>query len=698
MPIGADTTYAHVDSVIDATLALSSEMKRRQLSAAGTTTFRATAGWVLKHRRPLSVLFHLALIALSSYGAIWLRFDGRIPEQYWQSWLRALPWLLLVRTLTFGWFRLYQGLWRYSDIWDLRSIISAVALSSLAHYLLIRSAFGWTSYPRAVFIIDALLLILAMGGVRLGRRIYHEPSYVDRGKRVLVFGAGDAGEMIVRDMKNNEYYGYQPIGFVDDDPQKVGARIHGVPVLGTRQELTAIIETHRPHEVVVAMPSAGAAIVRDVVRALEPYRVPIKTLPNLRDIIDGRLLVSQIRSLKIEDLLARAPVGLDTAPLERLVKGKRVLVTGAGGSIGSELCYQIARLEPETLTLYDRYENGLFAVANNLASRSGECVVHALVGDVTDRRRLDAVMSAGRPAIVFHAAAHKHVPLMEGNPCEAVKNNVYGTRTMMEAAARHEVERFVLISTDKAVNPTSVMGTTKRVAELLVQAMNRQGRTVYLAVRFGNVLASNGSVVPTFLEQIKAGGPVTVTHPDMRRYFMLIPEAVQLVLHAAALAEAGAVYVLEMGDQVKLVDMARNLIRLSGFVPDKEIPIVFTGLRPGEKLFEELVGDDERSEPSGVEKILRVRPGTPARMDQLSVQVAELERLAVDGDIAGTLHQLGSIVPSFRRRCFALTETYSGPDTHRNEGPEDDRPACSPAVACTLLPIPLLHTPASRSR
>lgn len=224
LPIGADTTYAHVDSVIDATLALSSEMRRRQLSAAGTTTFRATAGWVLKHRRPLSVLFHLALIALSSYGAIWLRFDGRIPEQYWQSWLRALPWLLLVRTLTFGWFRLYQGLWRYSDIWDLRSIISAVALSSLAHYLLIRSAFGWTSYPRAVFIIDALLLILAMGGVRLGRRIYHEPSYVDRGKRVLVFGAGDAGEMIVRDMKNNEYYGYQPIGFVDDDPQKVGAR------------------------------------------------------------------------------------------------------------------------------------------------------------------------------------------------------------------------------------------------------------------------------------------------------------------------------------------------------------------------------------------------------------------------------------------------------------------------------------------
>jgi FlaA1/EpsC-like NDP-sugar epimerase len=273
--------------------------------------------------------------------------------------------------------------------------------------------------------------------------------------------------------------------------------------------------------------------------------------------------------------------------------------------------------------------------------------VHSLIGDVTDRKRLNALMAKYRPEIVFHAAAHKHVPLMEANPCEAVKNNVYGTRMAMEAAERHGVDRFILISTDKAVNPTNVMGTTKRIAELLVQAMNRRGRTSYLAVRFGNVLASNGSVVPTFVEQIKSGGPVTVTHPDMRRFFMLIPEAVQLVLHAAAQAEAGAVYVLEMGEQVRLLDMARNLIRLSGFVPEQDIEIVFTGLRPGEKLSEELVGSDEHVEPSSVEKVMRVRSTKPPSMDRLGALVAELERFAFEGDVDGTLFQLTTVVPSF---------------------------------------------------
>ena len=603
---------------------------------------------IVKYRRVLVVCLHLTMIVAASYSAFLLRFDGSIPETYLQVWRQTLLWLVAVQATTFIFFRLYEGLWRYTSIWDLRNIVFGVITGSSLFYFLVAWRSSGAGYPRSIVVIYSLLLILGMGGVRLGRRIYRELAHIDRGRRVLIFGAGDAGEMIVRDMKNNSHGDYEPVGFVDDDRGKVGGRIHGLRVLGTRLELSKIMEKHQPHEVLVAMPGASASTVRDVVRALEPYKIPIKTLPALRDIMDGRRLVNQIRSLKIEDLLARDAVGLERAPLEHLVRGKRVLVTGAGGSIGSELCRQIAQLEPESLTLYDRYENGLFSVANTLATRNGQCVVHTLVGDVTDQKHIDDVMAAHRPAIIFHAAAHKHVPLMEGNPCEAVKNNVLGTRTMMEAAARHDVDRFVLISTDKAVNPTSVMGATKRVAELLVQAMNQRGRTAYVAVRFGNVLASNGSVVPTFIEQIKAGGPVTVTHPDMQRFFMLIPEAVQLVLHAAALAEAGAVYVLEMGDQVKLVDMARNLIRLSGFIPDEEIAIVFTGLRPGEKLFEELVADDERSEPSGVEKILRVRAGKSPSLNQLSAQIAELERLALDGDVAGTLRQLSSIVPAFK--------------------------------------------------
>jgi FlaA1/EpsC-like NDP-sugar epimerase len=550
--------------------------------------------------------------------------------------------------VTFVPFRLYEGLWRYAGIWDLRNIIIGVVASSGVFYQIALWQIQAPSYPRSILVIDSLLLILAMGGARLGRRLFHELTRSERSRRVLVIGAGDAGERIVRDMKGMPNGEYEPIGFIDDDCGKAGIQIHGVRVLGTRNALPSLIEKHMPTEIVVAIPSASASLVGEIVKTLEPYKLPIKTLPNLRDIANTRELIGQIRSLRIEDLLERAPIGLDTEPLARLIRGKRVLVTGAGGSIGSELCLQITTLGPASLTLFDRYENGLFAAMNSLASRGGRCPVDSLVGDVTDSKRLDALMATCRPEIVFHAAAHKHVPLMEANPCEAVKNNVYGTRLTMEAAARHGVDCFVLISTDKAVNPTSVMGTTKRVAEVLVQSMKRNGRTRYVAVRFGNVLASNGSVVPTFVEQIKGGGPVTVTHPEIRRYFMLIPEAVQLVLQAAALAEAGAVYVLEMGDQIKLVDMARTLIRLSGFVPDVEIPIVFSGLRPGEKLFEELVGSDERIEPAGVDKILRVRSAA-AQLDlgHLVSQIAKLERLAFNGDATATLRQLRCIVPAF---------------------------------------------------
>jgi FlaA1/EpsC-like NDP-sugar epimerase len=545
-------------------------------------------------------------------------------------------------------FRLYEGLWRYTGIWDLRNIIAGVVSSTLVFFAMVRWGLGLTEYPRVIYIIDCLLLIFFMGGIRLARRIYRELGHLQREKRVLIFGAGDAGEMIVRDMKNNPFYDYEPIGFVDDDPAKVGKAIHGVRVLGTREALQSIIASERPDEVLVAIPRAEPATIRGVVRALEPYKVPIKTLPSLRDVLDGKLTVSQIRNLSVEDLLARRAVRLDPARLRHLVTGRRVLVTGAGGSIGSELCRQVAALDPSVLVLLERYENGLYAVANDLEGRAGAALVCPAIGDVTDAGRVSALLAEHRPEIIFHAAAHKHVPLMQLNPCEAVKNNVLGTHTLAQAAERYGVERFILISTDKAVNPTSVMGATKRVAEMVVQSMTSWSQTCFVAVRFGNVLGSNGSVVPRFLEQIEAGGPVTLTHPEMRRFFMLIPEAVQLVLHAAALGHAGTVYVLEMGEQVRIVDMARNLIRLAGFVPEDEIPITFVGVRPGEKLFEELVGEDETLEPCGVENLRRVRPRRLPAPPIFEKRLVELEQLALQGDVKSVVEVLRDVVPTFR--------------------------------------------------
>jgi FlaA1/EpsC-like NDP-sugar epimerase len=496
--------------------------------------------------------------------------------------------------------------------------------------------------------MDTIMLILLMGGLRLGRRISRELRSLESQRRILVYGAGDAGAMIVRDMRNNPFYSYEALGFIDDDPAKTGQRIHGVKVLGTREILPRIMERLQPDAVLVAISSAEPSTIRSIVRALETFKVPIQTLPNLRDIVDGRVAVSQIRTLSVEDLLERVPISLDTTPVRYLIEGRRVLVSGAGGSIGSELSRQIAALRPAALVLLDRYENGLHAVVTELRAKMPELSTEAIIGDVADEDRMREVLVTRQPAIIFHAAAHKHVPLMETNPCEAVKNNVRGTRVLAAAAHRVGIERFILISTDKAVNPSSVMGATKRVAELLVQGMNGHGPGIFTAVRFGNVLASNGSVVPHFLEQIKAGGPVTVTHPEMRRYFMLIPEAVHLVLQAASLAKGGDIFVLDLGEQIKILDLARNLIRLSGFVPHAEIPITFTGTRPGERLSEELVGADETAEPVPAERILRVASTPRPDGEWLDRKVTELEHLAVAGDAKAVIEQLRRLVPTYR--------------------------------------------------
>ena len=601
---------------------------------------------IFRWRRVVVVGVHLTLIVVSSYLAFALRFDGSIPRQQLGIWASSLFLLVLIRMLVFIPFRLYEGLWRYVSIWDARNIVSAVATSSLLFWVVERWVIGQSSYPRSVYVLDALILIMLLGGIRVGRRLARELGQEEGKKAVLVFGAGDAGEMIVRDMKNNSFYQYTPVGFIDDDKAKKGSSIHGVPVLGGREDLPAILARVQPDEILIAIPKAPPKTIRELVHALEPYKVPLTTLPNLRDLLDGTVTTSQIRSLSIEDLLARPKVALDPEPGSRLILGKRVLVTGAGGSIGSELCRQIHALRPAELVLLDRYENGLYAIAGELGRRPREAILWSVIADVGDASRIGEVFATHRPQIVFHAAAHKHVPMMELNPCEAVKNNVLGTRCVARVADRCGVERFVMVSTDKAVNPTSIMGVTKRVAEFVVQDIGRRSPTVFSTVRFGNVLGSNGSVVPLFLEQIEAGGPVTVTHPDMRRFFMLIPEAVTLVLHAATIASGGDVFVLEMGEQVRVTEIARHLIRLSGYVPDEEIAIEYVGTRPGEKLYEELVGADEIPEPSASSQVMRLRPrSVPADLDR---RVSELGRSAARGATASLIEQLRAIVPTFR--------------------------------------------------
>jgi FlaA1/EpsC-like NDP-sugar epimerase len=609
------------------------------------------------------VAIHFLLIPIANYLAFWLRFDGDIPPQSFKLMVATLPWLLLFRSAIFLLYRLYQGLWRYTGIWDLWSIIISSLLSSSFFFILVHGILRQTSYPRSVFIIDTILLIFFLGGVRLLWRIRRELTRSSRStdkKRVLIYGAGDAGEMIARDMKHSRDYLYDPVGFIDDDLNKVGRRIHGIPVLGTRRSLPEMIPAKRIHEVVVSIPSCDPSIIREIVKTLEPFNIPIKTLPNLRDILDEKVTVSQIRNLSVEDLMTRVPVNLDLNPVRRMLEGKRVLVTGAGGSIGGELCRQIVKLNPKELVLYERYENGLYSISNELNADKNHNPIRPIIGDITDRARVEQVFQQHRPDIVFHAAAHKHVPLMEFNPCEATKNNVTGTKIVARAAARSGAEKFVLISTDKAVNPTSMMGASKRIAEMIVQILSQGSRTSFVTVRFGNVLASNGSVVPIFLEQISHRGPVTVTHPEMRRYFMLIPEAVQLVLISAAISGNAETYVLEMGEQVNVLEMARNIIRLSGFVPDVEIPIVFTGLRPGEKLYEEVVAEDEIAEPAGIAEILRIRPIHQLNRRIVKRKVIELEKAAQLGDHQHVFRCVLNLVPTFKPNPMDLTKPAVG--------------------------------------
>ena len=607
---------------------------------------------LLRYRRIPIVLLHIGIIAASNYLAFWLKFDGRIPVNELALFVNLLPWLIVIRSLVFVPFKLFEGLWRYTSILELRNIIVAAVISSLVFYLFVHGLLHRIDYPRSVFIIDTLLLIFIMGGVRLSRRLFSVAHRFKGERKVLIYGAGDAAEMIVRDMKNNgAMYRYDPIGFIDDNPAKVGQHIHGVPVLGSRHNMAKIVETYKPDEFLLAIPSASAAQIRRMLNDVTAFKGPIKTLPTLDKLRNDRVGVNQIQNLSIEDLLDRLPVGLDLRPVNDLVRGKSVLITGAGGSIGSELTRQIARYRPARLILLDNAESALYDISMELKRSWPELHQVAVLADIKNIGSLEKTFSEHKPQIVFHAAAYKHVPMVEDYPAEALLNNVAGTHRLIQMALRKKIERFILISTDKAVNPTNVMGATKRIGEIYVQTLAKNAdadRPVFAAVRFGNVLGSNGSVVPLFIRQIEQGGPVTITHPEITRYFMTIPEAVQLVLQSAALARGGEIFVLDMGEQLKLLEMARHLIRLAGFIPEKEIPIKIIGLRPGEKLREELVAMDEMIVPSEVEKIMRVQSAWIADLDFVTQKIEEIERLALKGQTPAALQLLCELVPTFR--------------------------------------------------
>lgn len=633
-----------------------------------TNIYKTIKHVLVGYRRLVVTLVHLFQSVIANYLAFLLRFDGVLPKDQFLLFRNSFFMLLLIRLLFYLQGGLHKDLWRYSSIRDLVKLITSVTFGSLLFFVVQRYLLGHVGYPRSIFLLDWLLLISIAGGSRLLIRVFREYTQTElKGKRTLIIGAGDAGEMIVRDMKNNPKYYYDPIGFIDDNPYKKGLSIHGVPIFGPRTMLREVLDKQSPEEVLVAIPSAGNRIVKEIYDDCKARKIPIKILPSISDILDGKVTVSQIKPLALEDLLQREQVTTDIPAVKEYVTGKSVLVTGAGGSIGSELCRQIFAYGPSSLILFDRYENGLFYIDVELQSiakskeageKSGPVPaplnprlpqIITVVGDMRDANTLEDLFTRYKPQLVFHAAAHKHVPLMEYNPLEAVRNNILGTRNLLESAARHQIERFVMISTDKAVNPTNVMGATKRVAEFMTMSMGSISPSLFTTVRFGNVLGSSGSVVRIFREQLKKGGPLTVTHPDIKRFFMLIPEAVQLVLIAGTSGNDGNIFVLDMGEQIKITDLAENLISLSGFVPYQDIRIEFTGLRPGEKLYEELFDKSERIVPSFHEKLRTAIPSNIPSAAELRKHISILEEIISRNAADEVIPALQKIVPNFKR-------------------------------------------------
>jgi FlaA1/EpsC-like NDP-sugar epimerase len=610
-------------------------------------------------RSPLKrTLFFLGstgiLFVLAFYLSFYIRFEGTIPDIHLRQFAIYLPVFLGLKITAFYVFQLYRFTWSYVGLYELLKVFKILTLCSLilsTFILLLGYETSLSGFPRSIFFIDYALSLLFIGGFMISKRVYlHDKKYpLLEQKRTLIIGAGNAGEQIVRDMKRTKDSLYLPVAFVDDDPAKKKVLIHGIKVVGDRNKIPQIVSNLEVELAVIAMPSVPSKEIRDIVSYLHKAGInEIRIIPGTKEIMSRNISILDIKKIDLKDLLSREPVEIEYSQLRKNLEGKRILITGAGGSIGAELGRQVAQFDPNLLALLDFDETELFRISQELRESHPGLKVLPVLGDILNKEKMAGVFHEMTPQLVFHAAAYKHVPVMEDFPEEAIRVNILGTRILAELSLQCGVEKFIFISTDKVVNPTSLMGASKRVAEMVITDLNHQEKTHFLAVRFGNVLGSRGSVIPIFQEQIKKGGPVTITHPDMKRYFMTIPEAVLLVLQAGSMGHGGEVFVLDMGEQAKIYDVACELIRLSGLEPDKDIPIVFTGIRPGEKLFEEVLTAEEGVEPTTHPKIFKARIKKPLSQKTLNGKIEKLKDFAQRQDRAAIIQTLQELIPTYQ--------------------------------------------------
>lgn len=607
-----------------------------------------------KYRKLILIFVDAILVNLSYILAIYFRYEYSTFLELMKDYERVAFITTVIYLICFFIFKIYESIWTYASIDEFLLVIGGCITANIVS--IIPSLILKTQFSYAVNILSGIFVILAIVGFRISFRIYSRftnildyKANVSNLKRTLIIGAGEAATLVIKEMKNNKNSDYNPIALIDDNEYKVGKSVLGIKVLGTRKDIIKIVKEKSIENIIIAVPSLSEEDKSNILDICKKTECKVQMLPSIYSVIDGNVSLKEIKDVEIEDLLGREPVELEMKEISNYIRNKNVLVTGGGGSIGSELCRQIAQFKPNELIIFDIYENNAYDIQNELRYKYPNLKLKVLIGSVRDKQRLEQVFKNYNPNLVFHAAAHKHVPLMEDSPMEAIKNNVFGTLNVVECSDKYEVERFVLISTDKAVNPTNVMGATKRICEMIIQSYDKISKTQYVAVRFGNVLGSNGSVIPLFKKQISHGGPVTVTDKNIIRYFMTIPEAAKLVLQAGAFAKGGEIFVLDMGEPVRIYDLAYDLIKLSGFEPNKDIKIKITGLRPGEKLYEELLMSEEGLSNTTHKKIFIGKP-TFTDIEDLKQGLYELRKSLESDNINELISTVEKIVPTYKRK------------------------------------------------